>query len=95
MGIFDDAIQFEAWFDEVWSNGSDRGGERADAAPQYGYLDAAEGQQAIQRATNARTLITPACINGAPQRAYIPKEDVALPTVSTESTFITATIAAA
>jgi hypothetical protein len=28
-----------------------------------------------------------ACINGAPQRAYIPKEDAALPTVSTESLF--------
>jgi hypothetical protein len=36
-----------------------------------------------------------ACINGAPQRAYIPKEDAALPTVSTESTFVTAAIAAA
>jgi len=35
-----------------------------------------------------------ACINGAPQRAYIAKEDAASPTVSTESTFITATIAA-
>ncbi len=35
-----------------------------------------------------------ACLNRAPQRAYIPKEDAALPTVSTESTFITATIAA-
>ncbi len=35
-----------------------------------------------------------ACINGMPQRAYIPKEDAALPTVSTESTFITAMIAA-
>ena len=35
-----------------------------------------------------------ACINGAPQRAYIPKEDAASPTVSTEPTFITASIAA-
>jgi hypothetical protein len=35
-----------------------------------------------------------ACINGAPQRAYIPKEDAASPTVSTESTFVTAAIAA-
>jgi len=35
-----------------------------------------------------------ACINGAPQRAYIPKEDAASPTVSMESTFITATITA-
>jgi hypothetical protein len=35
-----------------------------------------------------------ACINGAPQRAYIPKEDTASPTVSTESTFIMAAIAA-
>ena len=34
-------------------------------------------------------------MNGAPQRAYIPKEDVASPTVSTEFTFVTATIAAA
>ncbi len=34
-----------------------------------------------------------ACINGVPQRAYIPKEEAALPTVSTESTFITAAIA--
>ena len=33
-----------------------------------------------------------ACINGAPQRAYIPKEDAASPTVLMESTFITATI---
>jgi hypothetical protein len=32
------------------------------------------------------------CINGAPQRAYIPKEDAALLTVSTESTFITTMI---
>ena len=35
-----------------------------------------------------------ACINGAPQRAYIPKEEAASPTVSTESMFITAGIAA-
>jgi hypothetical protein len=35
-----------------------------------------------------------ACMNGAPQRAHIPKEDAASPTVLTESTFITATIAA-
>jgi hypothetical protein len=35
-----------------------------------------------------------ACIDGAPQHAYIPKEEAALPTVSTESTFITAAIAA-
>jgi hypothetical protein len=35
-----------------------------------------------------------ACINGAPQCKYIPKEEAALPMVSTESTFITAAIAA-
>jgi hypothetical protein len=35
-----------------------------------------------------------ACINGAPQCAYIPKEGAALPTISTELTFITAAIAA-
>ena len=35
-----------------------------------------------------------ACINGAPQRDYITKEEAASPTVSTESTFITAAIAA-
>jgi hypothetical protein len=35
-----------------------------------------------------------ACLNGAPQRAYIPKEDAASPAVSTESTFITGAIAA-
>ncbi len=34
------------------------------------------------------------CINGAPQRNYIAKEEAASPTVSTESTFITASIAA-
>ncbi len=34
-----------------------------------------------------------ACINRAPHRAYIPKEEAALTTVSTESTFITAAIA--
>jgi hypothetical protein len=35
-----------------------------------------------------------ACLNGAPQWAYIPKEDAASPTVSMESTFITGAIAA-
>ena len=35
-----------------------------------------------------------ACMNGAPQRTYIPKEDAALPTVSTESMFITSAIGA-
>jgi hypothetical protein len=35
-----------------------------------------------------------ACINGAPQRKYTPKEEAALPTVSTELTFITAAISA-
>ena len=35
-----------------------------------------------------------ACINGAPQWAYIPKEEAVSPTVSMESTFITASIAA-
>ncbi len=35
-----------------------------------------------------------ACINGGPQRAYIPKEDAASPTVSTKSVFITLAIAA-
>ncbi len=35
-----------------------------------------------------------ACLNGAPQWAYIPKEDVASPTVLTKSTFITEAIAA-
>jgi hypothetical protein len=34
------------------------------------------------------------CINGAPQREYIPKEEAASPMVSTESTFITAAIVA-
>ena len=36
-----------------------------------------------------------ACINRVPQRAYIPKEDTVSPTVLTQFTFITATIAAA
>ncbi len=35
-----------------------------------------------------------ACINGAPQRAYIPKEEAVLPTMATESIFITGVIAA-
>ncbi len=35
-----------------------------------------------------------ACVNGAPQRAYTPKDEAATPTVSTESIFITALIAA-
>ena len=35
-----------------------------------------------------------ACINGAPQRSYIPKEDAASLTVLMESTFITVSIAA-
>jgi hypothetical protein len=36
-----------------------------------------------------RKIMGRACINGAPQRAYIPKEYAASPTVSTESMFIT------
>jgi hypothetical protein len=43
---------------------------------------------------NTRDIRGRACINGAPQRNYIPKEEAASPTVSTESTFITASIAA-
>ena len=35
-----------------------------------------------------------ACVNGAPQRAYIRKEDVSSPTFSNESVFITLVIAA-
>jgi hypothetical protein len=35
-----------------------------------------------------------ACLNGAPQWAYIPKEDMASPMVLTESTFITGAIVA-
>jgi hypothetical protein len=35
-----------------------------------------------------------ACVNRAPQRAYIPREEAASPTVSTELTFIMASIAA-
>jgi hypothetical protein len=35
-----------------------------------------------------------ACVNGAPQQAYVPKDEAASPTVSTESTFITALLAA-
>ncbi len=35
-----------------------------------------------------------ACLNRAPQGTNIPKDDAALPTFSTESTFITAVIAA-
>jgi hypothetical protein len=35
-----------------------------------------------------------ACVNGAPQRVYIPKKDAASPTVSTELKFITSAIAA-
>jgi hypothetical protein len=35
-----------------------------------------------------------ACINKVPQRVYIPKEEAASPTVSTESIFITAVITA-
>jgi hypothetical protein len=35
-----------------------------------------------------------ACVNGAPQWAYIPNDETASPTVSMESIFITASIAA-
>ncbi len=35
-----------------------------------------------------------ACINGAPQLAYIPKEEAASPNISTELTFIAAAIVA-
>jgi hypothetical protein len=35
-----------------------------------------------------------ACLNGAPQRAYIPKEDAASPRMWMESTFITGAIVA-
>jgi hypothetical protein len=35
-----------------------------------------------------------ACMNGEPQRGYIPKEDAASPTILTESVFITLAITA-
>ena len=35
-----------------------------------------------------------ACVNGAPQRGWMPKEDATSPTVATESTFITSATAA-
>ena len=35
-----------------------------------------------------------ACVNGAPQRAYILKEDASSPTVANDSVFITSVIAA-
>ena len=35
-----------------------------------------------------------ACVNRAPQKAYICKEDASLPTVSNESVFITLVVAA-
>ena len=35
-----------------------------------------------------------ACVNGAPQRAYIHKEDASSPTVANESVFISSVIAA-
>ena len=70
-------------------------------------MDANGGEQANARTADARALIAPipkektykdmkgrACMNGAPQQAHIPKENMALPTVSTKLTFITATIAA-
>ena len=94
VGIPDDAIQSEAWFEEVWSKGSELSSEGTYTAPHYGYLDAAEVQQDIQRATNACTLITHVPQGNAYGR-YIPKEDSVLPTVSAESTFVTAAIAAA
>ena len=34
------------------------------------------------------------CVNGAPQRAYISKEDASSPTVANESVFITSVISA-
>ena len=39
-------------------------------------------------------LKTRSCVNGAPQREYIKKEDAAAPTVATDSVFITGTISA-
>ena len=37
-------------------------------------------------------LKTQSCVNGAPQREYIKKEDTASPTVVTDSVFITGAI---
>ncbi len=60
------------------------------------------GQEVMMRALSlllflkekqSRQIKRQACINGASQRAYIPKEEAELPTVSTELTFITAAIA--
>ena len=39
-------------------------------------------------------LKTRSCVNGAPQREYIKKEDAALPNVATNSVFITGAISA-
>ena len=59
VGIYDDTIQSEAWFEEVLSKGSDRGGEGADTASHYEHLDTAGGCQAIPREMNVHALVTP------------------------------------
>ena len=58
MGICHDSVQFEAWAQEVWKQGTDGGFEGADAIACHGHLDTDACRQAITRTADAGAVVT-------------------------------------
>jgi hypothetical protein len=108
MGIPHGTIQSKTGTKEIWNPRRESGSERI--FPQLHTMDTQTPMEAkkLSQEQYMRALLSLlfpkekqtgnikglACINGAPQHAYIPKEDAVLLTVSKKSTFITAMIAA-
>ena len=107
MGILDDPIQPETGAEKIRSTRRNSSNFGVNTASCYGHVDG-DGSHEVDKGVPEKSALIAAvperktmredqrqtCVNGAPQRAYIPKEDAASPTVSTESIFITSAIAA-
>jgi hypothetical protein len=106
MSISHDPIQPHAGLEEVWKTRQDGGCKGANAIACNGHMDGHPTKLSREQQMKVLLLLLflkkkqtgdvkgQTCIKGAPQRAYIPKEEAASPSMSTESTFITASIAA-
>jgi hypothetical protein len=107
MGIHDDAVQPQGRTTEVSRQRKNNGDGRDDETIYHGHMEGNEPSKTEPEGANASVILATilkgkadgeekgrACLNGAPQWAYIPKEDAASPMVPTESTFITGAIAA-
>jgi hypothetical protein len=107
MGIHDDAVQPQGRTTEVWRQRKNGGDGRDDATTYHRHVEYNGPSKTEPGGANASIVLATilkgkadgedkgrGCLNGAPQQAYIPKEDTASPTVLTKSIFITGAIAA-